>query len=207
MTPRRGVEFGGEGMGYMLAYRRMWQNFARCDGRAGLAEYWKPTLIDILVAIVFSILDRAVSALVPAHHPYAVAAIPPSLGLAFPSLHDTGRSGWWWLVGPIPILGWLCPIHLPARLARGRAVRPGGELSPGGPAPHSPAPPGSGRPISAAGSRGRQPSEEAEPGIRRPSAEAEPGIRRLHLTAGYRVLGSAGEHGLGPLPDPAGQRS
>ena len=29
----------------------------------------------------------------------------PSLGVLFRRLHDTGRSGWWWLIGLIPVVG------------------------------------------------------------------------------------------------------
>lgn len=29
----------------------------------------------------------------------------PSLGVMMRRLHDTGRSGWWWLIGCIPVVG------------------------------------------------------------------------------------------------------
>lgn len=36
---------------------------------------------------------------------YMLATFLPSLGVLFRRLHDTGRSGWWWLIGLIPIIG------------------------------------------------------------------------------------------------------
>ncbi|MHB8324522.1 MAG: DUF805 domain-containing protein [Candidatus Dormibacteria bacterium] len=115
MTPNRGVEFGGEGMGYMQAYQRMWQNFVKFDGRAGLGEYWKATLINIVVIIVLMILSRAAAILLLLYFLYAVALILPGLGLTFRRLHDTGRSGWWWLISVIPLLGSLYLIYLLAQ--------------------------------------------------------------------------------------------
>ncbi|MHB8324523.1 MAG: DUF805 domain-containing protein [Candidatus Dormibacteria bacterium] len=77
-------------MGHPQACQRMW---GRVDGRAGLGEDWKPTLINRLVAIVCFILDQEVSALVPVWYLDAVAGFLPALRLSFPSLHDQGRSG------------------------------------------------------------------------------------------------------------------
>lgn len=102
-------------MGYQQAYQRMWQNFAKFDGRAGLAEYWKATLINFVVIIVLLVLDRAVAVLLLLYYLYAVALILPGLGLTFRRLHDTGRSGWWWLIGLIPVLGSLYLIYLLAQ--------------------------------------------------------------------------------------------
>lgn len=36
---------------------------------------------------------------------YALAIFLPSLGVTVRRLHDTGRSGWWILIGIVPIIG------------------------------------------------------------------------------------------------------
>jgi len=36
---------------------------------------------------------------------YWLAIILPTLGVGIRRLHDTGRSGWWILIGLIPIIG------------------------------------------------------------------------------------------------------
>lgn len=35
----------------------------------------------------------------------ALTLFLPTLGLTFRRLHDTGRSGWWWLIGFVPLIG------------------------------------------------------------------------------------------------------
>ena len=39
-----------------------------------------------------------------------LALFLPGLGLAVRRLHDIGRSGWWLLIGIIPIIGWILLI-------------------------------------------------------------------------------------------------
>jgi len=36
---------------------------------------------------------------------YALASVVPSMSLSVRRLHDTGRSGWWLLIGLVPLFG------------------------------------------------------------------------------------------------------
>jgi uncharacterized membrane protein YhaH (DUF805 family) len=38
---------------------------------------------------------------------YTLAMIFPGLGVSIRRLHDTGRSGWWFMITAIPVLGGL----------------------------------------------------------------------------------------------------
>jgi uncharacterized membrane protein YhaH (DUF805 family) len=38
---------------------------------------------------------------------YTLAILIPSIAVTVRRLHDTGRSGWWWLIGLIPLIGWI----------------------------------------------------------------------------------------------------
>ncbi|WP_243398301.1 DUF805 domain-containing protein [Deinococcus koreensis] len=38
---------------------------------------------------------------------YALAVFVPSLAVTVRRLHDTGKSGWWYLIGLIPLVGGL----------------------------------------------------------------------------------------------------
>ena len=41
---------------------------------------------------------------------YSLAVLIPGFAVLFRRLHDTGRSGWWWLLAFIPIIGWIVLI-------------------------------------------------------------------------------------------------
>jgi len=79
--------------------------YAVFDGRSHREEFWTYILWYVLVLLVLV----ALAAMVGLHW---VVLILYRLALAFPSiaaivrrLHDTGRSGWWCLIGLIPIAG------------------------------------------------------------------------------------------------------
>ncbi|CAN5768070.1 hypothetical protein BH23ACT10_BH23ACT10_15590 [soil metagenome] len=38
---------------------------------------------------------------------YSLAVLIPSLAVGVRRLHDTGRSGWWLLIGLLPVIGWI----------------------------------------------------------------------------------------------------
>ena len=82
------------------------------SGRARRSEYWWFALFSFLVSLVASILDFILDT------DYArgtgligtiasLALLLPSLAVAIRRLHDTSRTGWWILIGLIPIIGWI----------------------------------------------------------------------------------------------------
>jgi uncharacterized membrane protein YhaH (DUF805 family) len=72
-------------------------------------------LFTIIVYIVANILDSFVDPPQPGvmfHYGFiygitVLALLLPNLAVGIRRLHDTGRSGWWILIGVIPIIGWL----------------------------------------------------------------------------------------------------
>ena len=91
-------------MAFVDAVRACLSKYASFSGRARRAEYrW-------FVLIVYVALTAAASDELPGTDPLLVIAV--YLGLMLPSiaagvrrLHDTGRSGWWLLSRPIPVVG------------------------------------------------------------------------------------------------------
>ena len=91
------------------------KKFATFEGRATRSEYWWFVLFAALVQCAASIMDSTgvLSALV------SLAFLIPSLSLAARRLHDIDKSGWWQLVGIIPLIGlivlivWLCTKGTP----------------------------------------------------------------------------------------------
>ena len=74
------------------------------SGRASRSEYWWFVLFVILGSFVTSLVSHWLYVL------FALGTLLPSLAAASRRLHDTGRSGWWQLIGFIPLIGWIILI-------------------------------------------------------------------------------------------------
>ncbi len=88
--------------------------YAVFEGRASRSELWWFTLAYFLVALVVSLLDGAFGASGVLLALFVLAGFLPMLGVQIRRLHDIGRSGWWFLVDLIPLVGsvvlivWFC---------------------------------------------------------------------------------------------------
>jgi uncharacterized membrane protein YhaH (DUF805 family) len=100
-------------MSFTSAVRSVLSRYVQFGGRARRAEYWWFVLFTVLVGIVTSILDSALgtdfegSAMSGGLFGLIanLALLLPSLAVAVRRLHDTDRSGWWILIGLIPLIG------------------------------------------------------------------------------------------------------
>lgn len=94
-------------------YISVLKKYAVLTGRAQRAEYWYFFLINLLVGIVLVIVDSITgtfhdtSGLGLLSGLYYLAVLIPGVAVSVRRLHDTGRSGWWLLVGLIPLVGGL----------------------------------------------------------------------------------------------------
>jgi uncharacterized membrane protein YhaH (DUF805 family) len=87
-----------------------------CDftGRARRSEYWWFALANTVLSMILSVLGRNVSTVFTIISVIvSLALLLPSLGVAIRRLHDTGRSGWWFLlvftcVGAIVLIVFYC---------------------------------------------------------------------------------------------------
>ncbi|MCU1676604.1 MAG: hypothetical protein JWM93_1362 [Frankiales bacterium] len=101
----------GQPMGFITAVRKCLSNYATFSGRARRPEFWYFFLFNVLVDIVASVIDSAIgtdSQLVQIL--VGLALLIPGLAVGARRLHDTGKSGWWQLIGIIPIVGWIVLI-------------------------------------------------------------------------------------------------
>lgn len=76
------------------------------EGRINRAQYWAFVLVYFAAAIVGGIVDGILGT--------SIIGIVLTLALLFPSIcvgikrwHDRDKSGWWILIGLIPIIGWI----------------------------------------------------------------------------------------------------
>jgi uncharacterized membrane protein YhaH (DUF805 family) len=88
------------------------QKYADFSGRARRSEYWWFFLFSLISSGVASVIDSIlgtryggttglVQALVQ------LALLVPGIAVGVRRLHDTARSGWWLLIGLVPVVGWI----------------------------------------------------------------------------------------------------
>ena len=80
--------------------------YAQFEGRASRSEYWRFYLFTVLAGLAADTIGDTVGNIA------SLALFLPSLALAARRLHDTGRSGWWFLliftvIGILLLLYWL----------------------------------------------------------------------------------------------------
>jgi uncharacterized membrane protein YhaH (DUF805 family) len=97
-------------------YLGVLKKYAIFGGRARRKEYWYFFLFSLLISIVLSIIDSATGSFDPEtglgllSGIYSLAVLIPTLAVSVRRLHDTNRSGWWLLIGLIPLIGFIVLI-------------------------------------------------------------------------------------------------
>jgi uncharacterized membrane protein YhaH (DUF805 family) len=92
-------------------YTDVLRKYAVFGGRARRREYWMFTLVNLIISgilygLYFSTRSTILAIIVSL---YSLAVLLPSLGVLIRRLHDTGRTGWWFFIPLIPLVGavWL----------------------------------------------------------------------------------------------------
>ena len=94
------------------AIKTCFSKYADFSGRARRSEFWYWTLFSFLVGIILAwipVLGQII----------CLAFFVPGLAVSVRRLHDIGRSGWWYLlcfvpiVGPIILIVWYCTDSQP----------------------------------------------------------------------------------------------
>ena len=81
------------------------ENYANFDGRARRAEFWWYFLANLIISVVFNILAAIASFFIIFSFIYGLAVLIPGIAVGIRRLHDTDKSGWWLLIGLIPLVG------------------------------------------------------------------------------------------------------
>ena len=101
----------------------VFENYANFSGRARRSEYWYFTLFNIIIFVPLVILfvvfaesggnSEAISLIFMLFFiVVALALLIPSIAVAVRRLHDTGKSGWWYILGVIPVVSYVGGIVL-----------------------------------------------------------------------------------------------
>lgn len=105
----------------MKYYLKVLQNYVNFKGRARRSEYWFFVLFNAIFIAIAAILDNLLGTtfkmdtgygVQDLHYGYlyvlyALAVFLPGLAVSVRRLHDVGKSGWFYLIVLIPIIGWI----------------------------------------------------------------------------------------------------
>jgi len=99
-------------------YIKVLKQYADFSGRARRKEYWMFTLFNIIMMFVLMFVIMMVKGspamLALATIAYSLYIIIPSIAVVVRRLHDIGKSGWWYFIVLVPLVGgillivWLC---------------------------------------------------------------------------------------------------
>jgi len=103
-------------MGFVEAVTSFWSNYSKFKGRSRRAEYWWIQLFLVLTNLAVAAIDLAlmggdvdrfianggggIVGLI-----WILVTIVPALAVLVRRLHDTGKTGWWALIGFVPLIG------------------------------------------------------------------------------------------------------
>lgn len=89
----------------MKSYIEVLKRYAVFTGRAKRREYWFFSLLTSIIVIVLKIIDTLTEsfALEQMVKLYLLAILLPFIAVSVRRLHDTGRSGWWFLISLISL--------------------------------------------------------------------------------------------------------
>ena len=94
---------------FVLAIKK----YAVFQGRARRKEYWYFVLFFLIFSVVLGLIDGLLGMV---HEPtgtgllsslLGVALLLPSIAVSVRRLHDIDRSGWWYLLWLLPVVGWI----------------------------------------------------------------------------------------------------
>ena len=103
-------------MGFGEAVKSFWSHYSKFKGRSCRSEYWWIQLFLVLTNLAVAAIDLAlmdgdvdrfianggggIVGLI-----WILVTIVPALAVLVRRLHDTGKTGWWALIGFIPLAG------------------------------------------------------------------------------------------------------
>ncbi|MDY0971342.1 DUF805 domain-containing protein [Siccibacter turicensis] len=93
-------------------YIKVLKNYVGFRGRACRKEYWMFILVNIILTVVLSLVDKMLGWQRAGGEGvlttlYGIFLFLPGWAVHFRRLHDTDRSAWWLLLLLIPVVGWL----------------------------------------------------------------------------------------------------
>lgn len=115
--PYRGTWQNTEQVNPVQAVLLFFTNYLNFKGRSRRSEYWWVVLFNMIVTTVLGAITGDSSSFLSSL--WALAVLVPTIALAVRRLHDIGKSGWYYLINLIPLVGqillivWFCQDSQP----------------------------------------------------------------------------------------------
>ncbi len=88
-------------------------SYAKFDGRANRSEFWYFVLFNFIISLVIGFVAGMIHLSILGTI-YSLAVLVPGIAIGVRRMHDINKSGWWVLIGLIPLIGWIWFIVLAA---------------------------------------------------------------------------------------------
>ena len=86
-------------------YLEVLKKYAVFSGRARRKEYWMFFLFNVIILFVLGFVEGFAGSAGIVSMLYSLGVLIPSIAVSVRRLHDTDRSGWWLLIGLVPLIG------------------------------------------------------------------------------------------------------
>lgn len=88
-------------------FKKVLRNYVNFSGRARRREYWCFVLVQMGLIIIAMMLDSIIFGKEKGllYLVVGLGLFLPSIAVAIRRLHDTSRSGWWFLISIVPLIG------------------------------------------------------------------------------------------------------
>ena len=91
-------------------YLEVLKKYAVFAGRSRRKEYWMFTLFNVIIYLVLIFIDITAGlankgGCGPLSTIYSLAVLIPGIAVSVRRLHDINRSGWWFFIALIPLIG------------------------------------------------------------------------------------------------------
>jgi uncharacterized membrane protein YhaH (DUF805 family) len=98
-------------MSFADAVRSVLTQYAGFSGRARRSEYWYYMLAYLVAYAVMAVIGNVLSTSIPGAL-LSLALLVPSIAVGIRRLHDTNRTGWFLLLGLVPLVNILLIVFL-----------------------------------------------------------------------------------------------
>jgi uncharacterized membrane protein YhaH (DUF805 family) len=97
---------------FQQAVQSGFQNYVNFQDRSGRSEFWYWVLFAAIVGVVANVIDAVLGTGFVVGALTSLALLLPGIAVGVRRLHDIGKSGWYVLIGLIPIVGLIYLIYV-----------------------------------------------------------------------------------------------